>query len=99
MADASGTHRLGPIATGDRLDCDDNVFVCGRDTEPGGVEDTYWPPGATPHVGTYTVEVRKYARCQNPSNWVAEVRIQGTLVKRVTGLDSVSITFGINLGP
>ena len=89
----------GPTATGGRLDRDDNVFVCGRDIEPGGVENTYWPTGTTPQAGTYTVEVREYARCQNPANWVAEVHIQGALVKRITGSGAGAFTFSVNLGP
>ena len=74
-------------------DRDDNVFVCGRDREPGGVENVFWPPGTSPRRGTYTVEVVEYARCTTPAAWTVEVRINGQLVARRTGTHYGSFTF------
>jgi hypothetical protein len=83
----------GPSATGGRLNRDDNVGVCGRDLEPGGVENTFWPDDATPATGTYTVEVIEYASCGEAANWTLEVRADGDLVLRETGSVEASFTF------
>ena len=83
----------GPTATGGRLDRDDNVFVCGRDSEPGGVENTVWGDGSTPAHGTYTVDVMEYHRCSAPAGWTVQVRIDGTLVKTESGTGYGRVTF------
>lgn len=83
----------GPSATGGRLDRDDNVGVCGGDSEPGGVENIFWPTGTTPARGTYRVDVVEYNRCANPAQWTAEVRVGGQLITRQTGTGTGSFTF------
>lgn len=85
----------GPTATGGRLDRDDNVFVCGSDPEPGGVENVYWPDTASPQRGTYRVNVVEYNRCAEPSNLIVEVRIDGQLLvsRTATGTDSFTCTY------
>ena len=83
----------GPTATGGHLDRDDNVGVCGRDTEPGGVENIFWPTGSTPSRGTYQVNVVQYASCGTPAAWTAEVRIGNVLVKRKSGTGTGSFSF------
>ncbi|NYD43204.1 MopE-related protein [Nocardioides panaciterrulae] len=89
VTDPGGTRiwygNTGPTATGGRLDRDDNVFVCGYDSEPGGVENTVWDDGASPLHGTYTVEVYEYHRCAEPANWTVQIRVDGTLVKTENG--------------
>ena len=74
----------GPTATGGRLDRDDNVNRCGRDAEPGGVENVYWPSGSAPDRGTYRVDAVRYSSCGSPASWTVEARIGGVLVKTVT---------------
>ena len=83
----------GPTATGGRLDRDDNVNMCGRDAEPGGVENVYWPTGSAPDRGTYRVDVVQYSSCGSPASWTVEARIGGVLVKTVTGAGSGSLSF------
>lgn len=85
----------GPTSTGGYLDRDDNVFVCGSDPEPGGVENIYWPDGYTPPRGTYTVHLVEYNRCTEPANLTVEVRIDDQLVERrtATGTDSFTFTY------
>jgi hypothetical protein len=83
----------GPTATGGRLDRDDNVGVCGRDSEPGGVENLYWPTDAPAPTGTYTVEVRQYSSCGTAANWTLEVRDDGQLVRRINGVGSGVVNY------
>jgi hypothetical protein len=83
----------GPTTTGGRLDRDDNVSACGRDTEPGGVENIFWPSGSTPERGTYRVDVVQYSSCGTPASWTAEVRAGNQLIKRETGSGTGSFSF------
>ncbi|PWJ46434.1 Hemolysin-type calcium-binding repeat-containing protein [Quadrisphaera granulorum] len=83
----------GPTSTGGRLDRDDNVNVCGRDAEPGGVENVYWPTQSSPTRGSYKVDVVQYAACGSPLAWTAEVRVDGELKKRETGTGPGSFSF------
>lgn len=83
----------GPTTAGGRLDRDDNVGVCGNDSEPGGVENVYYPDAATPPRGVYRVDVVQYASCGTPASWTAEVRIGRQLVARHTGTGQGSFTF------
>ena len=75
----------GPSPSGGRLDRDDNVFVCGNDPVPGGVENVFWPDTSTPQSGTYLVEIRQYASCGSPAAWTLQVREGGELVDTVAG--------------
>jgi hypothetical protein len=83
----------GPSATGGRLDRDDNVFVCGRDSTPGGVENIFWPDDATADTGTYRVAVDVFNSCGTPANWTLEVRVDGVLVLTEAGNTEQSFTF------
>jgi hypothetical protein len=83
----------GPSATGGRLDRDDNVFVCGRDSTPGGVENIFWPDDATADAGTYRVAVDVFNSCGTPADWTLEVRVDGVLVLTEAGNTEQSFTF------
>ena len=83
----------GPSATGGQLDRDDNVGVCGRDTEPGGVENTYWPADRPAPFGTYTVEVRQYSSCGSAAQWTLLVYADDELQVTSSGTGSGTLTF------
>ncbi len=83
----------GPTATGGLLDRDDNVFVCGNDPTPGGVENIFWPVEAHPDAGTYRAIVDVYASCGTAANWTMEVRIGNQLVLRETGTTEEAFDF------
>lgn len=77
------------VASGGVLDRDDNVNQCGTDPEPGGVENGAWPEGAP--NGTYTVTIRNFANCGNPTpaNFTVSVYYDETLIKSVNGVADV----------
>lgn len=87
----------GPTSTGGRLDRDDNVGSCGPggDTEPGGVENIFWPRTTAPARGAYRVDVVQYSRCSESqaSNWTAEVRVDGLLIRREAGVGGGNFSF------
>jgi hypothetical protein len=83
----------GPTATGGQLDQDDNVGICGVDLRPGGAENIYWPAGSTPDNGTYTVRIVQFNGCGTPSQWRAEVRVNGHLTHTETGTATGEFTF------
>ena len=64
-----------------------------RGPRAGGVEDIFWPDGASPAHGTYVVFVRQYASCGTEAEWTAEVRINGELVVRKTGTGTGVFSF------
>lgn len=72
--------------SGGTLDRDDNVGVCGTDTEPGGVENVFWPTTPSAPPGTYTVEIYSYYDCA-PVNasYTLQVFVGGSLVLTETG--------------
>ena len=71
--------------SGGELDRDDNVAVCGIDSEPGGVENVYWPAGLAPN-GLYTVEIYSWNDCV-PANtsWTLQVFVGGVVVVDQSG--------------
>lgn len=72
-------------ASGGQLDRDDNVAVCGIDSEPGGVENVFWPTNGAP-TGTYTVEVYSYNDCAPAStDWTLQVFVDGAQVINQSG--------------
>lgn len=76
-------------ASGGELDRDDNVGVCGIDSEPGGVENIIWT--TTPASGdTYLWQVVSYNDCDEavPVNFTLQVFLGGTLVQSVSGTAS-----------
>lgn len=83
----------GPSATGGRLDRDDNVGVCGTDTVPGGVENTYWPADRAAPFGTYTVEVQQYSDCGTPAEWTLLIYANDELQVTSSGTASGVVTF------
>ncbi|HVL04008.1 MAG TPA: hypothetical protein VM386_06195, partial [Acidimicrobiales bacterium] len=88
-------------ASGGELDRDDNVGVCGFDSEPGGVENVFWPTGTAPS-GNYTVEVYSYNDCA-PANadWTLQVFSGSTLLSTQSGTGgggSSSDQFGVLIG-
>lgn len=83
----------GPTEAGGYLDRDDNVGVCGRDPETGGVENTVWEDAATPPPGGYTVTVDRYNSCGSAEHWTLEVRIGGELVATRNGSGNDTLTF------
>jgi hypothetical protein len=83
----------GPSSTGGLLDRDDNVFVCGIDPTPGGVENLYWPDDASPDAGEYRVLVEIYASCGSAANWTLQVRVDGELVLEESGNTQAEFSF------
>lgn len=83
----------GPSATGGQLDRDDNVFVCGFDPTPGGVENIFWADDTTPDVGTYEVAVDIFNSCGTAADWTLEVRVDGVLALSESGNTEQSFTF------
>lgn len=83
----------GPSSTGGRLDRDDNVAVCGVDSEPGGVENTYWPDEYPAPIGTYSVEVRQYSSCGTPASWTLQVYANDRLEYTSSGTGNGVVTY------
>lgn len=86
-------------ASGGTLDRDDNVDVCGTDTEPGGVENAFWPSSPPAPTGTYTVELYSYEDCTPAgADYTLQVFFGDTLVQTETGTVSggtASDPFGV----
>lgn len=93
-------HAVRTSPSGGELDRDDNfdygtlTDVCGRDTEPGGVENIFWANGTAP-VGQYTVEVRGFTDCPpDGANWTLRVFVLGQLVVEQSGTNSGTNVIG-----
>jgi hypothetical protein len=73
------------VPSGGTLDRDDNLFQCGTDPEPGGVENIIWPDLNT--TGTYTVQLSSYIDCAigTSTDYTIEVWVDSVLVHTESG--------------